>query len=527
MDLADYWEILVRRKFQFLLPFVAVVAIAAVLAMTLPPVFRSEATILIQRQTIPSNLVTTTVTGYVQEQIEQIRQRIITSDSLEEIAQEFNLYPEELQADRQTTLRKIRQNIGVSMQDVRASSPDTTGNRTATIAFTVSYSSADPSTARAVTNEVARRFLAEQRLARGAQAAQVSEFLDAEAEALRSEIAELEAQLATFKQEEMRQLPELMSMNLSLYERTEQQIESTENRVRALQDSINAIRAEMSLTPPYQAVITEGGQRMLSASERLSMLTATYLRDSARYSAQHPDIVRLRREIRVLAEETGSGARADELMNELVNLQEQLRRTRQQYAEGHPEVQRLETAIAAVQRGFQSTLIAPEGGRSQVFQTPPDNPRYVALKTQLDASESNLVIEQQRLGSLREKLVELEQRLYQTPVVDRDFRSLSRGYEDAQRKFSDLNQKLLEARIAETLEAGQGAEQWTLISAAFLPTLPDSPNRIGIALLGVLLGFGAGLGLVVVTEYTDRTIRGPRLITATFGAPPLAVIPRM
>src|SRR4030095_13129782 len=101
-----------------------------------------------------------------------------------------------------------------------------------------------------------------------------------------------------FKQEEMLQLPELMNMNLRLYEKTEQDIATSEETIRTLQEHIDAMQAELSLTPAYKDVVDDSGKRMLTGDERLSALTAEYLRASARYSAEHPDIIRLTREIR-------------------------------------------------------------------------------------------------------------------------------------------------------------------------------------------------------------------------------------
>lgn len=527
MELIDYWNILVRRKLQFAVPFVVVIALAATIAMVLPPMFRSEATILIQRQTIPEAVVASTVTGFVQEQISQIQQRITTTEGLLEIADDFSLYLDDRETDPIGVARKIRENIEVKMVDVGVSDPDQNGGpRQATIAFTVAYLAESPATAQAVAEDISRRFLEVNRESRGALAEQVSGFLDEEAESIKQEIAELEEQLAGFKQEEFRQLPELMSLNLQLFERTEQQIADTEERIRALQERIDATRAELSLTEPYQDVLSEEGTRIMSASQRLSMLTANYLQASARYSAEHPDVVRLRREIRILAEQTGDSARADELMSELVNLQEQLRQARQQYADGHPEVERLETAVAAVQRGLQTSLIAPDGGQPELA-APPDNARYVALKTQLESTEANLAAEREKLSDFQAKRQEYEARLYNTPAVERDYKLLSRGYEDALRKYSELNQKQLAARMSESLESGEAAEQWVLVSPPMEPLLPESPNRIGILLLGGLLAFAAGIGLVTVVEYMDKTVRSARAIVAAIGVPPLAVIPRM
>lgn len=526
MEFGDYWTILQRRRWNFVLPTAVVVAIALAVAFLLPPTYRSEATIIIERQSIPQDIVATTVTTYVQEQIQQIRQRIATHENLRQIAEDFQLYPDELAADPSGVVQKLRDLIEVKMVDVQAADPDRSGTRLATIAFTVAFEADNPKTAQAVTAELANRFLDYHKVAREAQAAEVSQFLSKEAESVKAELAQLEESLAGFKQEELRQLPELMGMNLQLHERTEQNIQQTEERLRDLQDRADSIRSELSLTDPYEEVVTEDGKRLLSATDRLSALTAEYLRASARYSPEHPDVMRLSREIRVLAQQTGNAARADELMTDLVRLQEELRQARQQYSDTHPEVQRLEKAVAAVQRGIQSTLIAPQGG-SQELARAPDSPRYVALQTQLKATESSIVAEKDKLANLNDKLAEYEERLYQTPVVERDFKSLSRGYDNALKKFAELKDKQMRARIAEELEGGTNAEKWVLASGAYTPMLPDSPNRIGIALLGCLFGVAAGIATVVLAEYLDTSIRSSRMIATALGTPPLAVIPQM
>ena len=265
---------------------------------------------------------------------------------------------------------------------------------------------------------------------------------------------------------------------------------------------------------------------MLSASERLSVLTADYLRACARYSPEHPDVLRLSREIRVLAQQTGAGARANELMVQLTQLQEQLRQARQKYSNDHPEVQQLEKAVASVEKGFQSALIAPDA-KGSANALPPDNPRYVALQTQIDSDQTSLVAENKQLADFEQKLNEYQSRIFKTPLVERDFKSLTRDYENALLKYNDLKNKQLEARMAQQLESGKNAEQFVVMSKAYLPSMPTSPNRIGIMLLGGLLAFGGGISGVAIGEKSDRTVRNSRAIAAIFGAPPLAIIPQM
>ena len=526
IDLGEYWGILWRRKISFLLPFLLVLGVGIAVALLLPPTYRSEARFVIERQSIPATLVESTVSTYVQEQIEQIRQRILTYDNVLQIAEAHDLYPEQRASDPSGVVRQLSQSVEVAMVDVQASDPDKTGQRVATIAFTVAFSASTPEAAQAVTNDIAERYLQVHKLAREQQAAEVTDFLDVEAEKLESEIAALEEQLAGFKQTELRQLPEMMNMNLKLYEETEADIQASEARIRSLQDEIQTAEAELSLTPPYKEVMTEDGSRLLSARDRLSSLTAQYLRDSGRYSAEHPDMVRLRREIRTLSRQSGSAARADELMGELARLQEQLRQARQQYSADHPEIRRLENAVSSVERGFQTAIVERAGGSNELL-VPPDNPRYVGLKTQIDTTRANLQVERQNLEDLRQKLERYEGRLFQTPVVERNFRALSRDYDNKLQKYTDLRNKQLQAGLAQQLEAGQSAEQFVLVSRAFRPSLPESPNRIGIILLSGLFAFGTGLGTVTVREYTDKTVKSSKAIIDVLGAPPLAVVPRL
>src|SRR5512139_2626928 len=106
LDLADYWAILRRRRLGFLISFGVVLGVSIALAFLLPPVYRSEATILIQRQSIPATVVATTVDTYVQEQIQEIRQRLASYDNLLNIAEAFDLYPKERKSDPDRAVNK-------------------------------------------------------------------------------------------------------------------------------------------------------------------------------------------------------------------------------------------------------------------------------------------------------------------------------------------------------------------------------------------------------------------------------------
>ena len=91
---------IVRRRFKVLaIASSSILTLAIITAFLLPPVYKSTATILIQQQEIPEDLVRSTVTSYASQRIEMISQQVMTRSNLMEVIQKFNLYQEELERE--------------------------------------------------------------------------------------------------------------------------------------------------------------------------------------------------------------------------------------------------------------------------------------------------------------------------------------------------------------------------------------------------------------------------------------------
>ena len=74
----DAWQIVQRRKWSLILPFLIVALTGAGMAISLPTIYRSTARILIEEQDIPQNFVATTVQSYAEERMQQINQHIMS-----------------------------------------------------------------------------------------------------------------------------------------------------------------------------------------------------------------------------------------------------------------------------------------------------------------------------------------------------------------------------------------------------------------------------------------------------------------
>ncbi len=524
MKFEDYMAILRRRKTAFIITFLILLPLAIAPAIFIPSVYKSETTILIDRQEIPTELVETTVTGFVNERIEGLTKRLLTLDNLWEIIEKHNLYRELRNSDEDPYRISsiMRENITVKNVEIEATDPILFRSGTRTIAFTISFEGSNPKDVKLVTEELATLYINENKRFRSEHAKEVSKFLESEGQRLSEEISNLETKLADFKQDQRDNLPEHMDLNIQLFEKTEGEIVVTRGQINELQDTVAALQAEIAITKTHEDVVDSTGNRVLMGDERLSLLTAEYIRLSARYSPQHPDLIKLRREIESLGGESDTSG-VTTLINKLTSLKSELSEAKRKYSNDHPEVVGIQRSIAAVEKGLQT---ASSGSRSSVTTaSAPDNPRYVSLKTQINAALGNLSTERARLVQLNEKLEQYEQRLFQTPVVERDYKLLTRDYENARSKYNEIKDKQLEARLAEELEASSKGERLSVVQPAHLPRKPERPNRKALAILGFLFALGAGVGIMAIREFTDRTIYDVNGLVSVFKAPPIATIP--
>ena len=94
----DVANILRRRVWFVVLPFVLLLSISGVVSRYLPDRYRSETLILVVPQRVPESYVKSTVTARIEDRLQSISQQILSRTRLERIIQDFNLYAE----DRET-----------------------------------------------------------------------------------------------------------------------------------------------------------------------------------------------------------------------------------------------------------------------------------------------------------------------------------------------------------------------------------------------------------------------------------------
>ena len=515
-DIQDYIVAIRKRKSAILSIFTAIVLLTTAIAFLLPAIYKSGSTILIEQQEIPQELVMSTVTSYAAERIQTIRARVMTRTNLLRIVDEFKLYEDERKFEtKEEIVERMREDVSLDVVSADVVDPRTGRPSTATIAFLLAYKGESPVKVQRVANELTTLYLDENLSSRTQKAADTSEFFKEETERLGNQIDDLENKLAIFKQKHADALPELQGVNLGVMQRKETELTSIDTSLRSLDEKRFYLSGQLAQLDP-------GNPAVPGSADRLKMLQAEYASIRAKYSSEHPDVIRLKGEIASLEIDIGTGSDASSIADELKLLNGELVQRRKKYTTEHPDVVALENKITALNSELSRVRNKPV---SNYYKEQPDNPIYITVQTQLAATDSEIrSIKRQREEVLR-KLKKIEKSLYDAPQVERDYLVLKRDYENAILRYQQTKAKQMQADVAKQLESESKGERFTLIEPATLPEKPVSPNRPAIVFLGFILALGSGLGFAIVADTISGTVRGARSVQRKLGSLPLSVIP--
>jgi uncharacterized protein involved in exopolysaccharide biosynthesis len=212
----------------------------------------------------------------------------------------------------------------------------------------------------------------------------------------------------------------------------------------------------------------------------------------------------------------------------LKQLEAELGKLKERYSEDHPDIQRLRRSIAALKASGGKDNVAPRAPDRPAGIDPNrryENPAYIALLNQIENTKREVAQLTALKDDMRAKQRTYDSRLLQIPEVEREYRDLTRDYENAQSRYREVRAKQMQAEIAQELEKNRKAERFSLGEPANLPEKPHRPNRLQILLGGFIAAFGAGLCLAWVREAFDPSIKGPLDLARIATAPILTPVP--
>ena len=517
-SIGDYINVIRRRKRVLVITAGVVMTVIILAAFLWPKTYRSQAIILIEQQDIPTDLVRTTITSYAQQRIEEIKQRIMTIGNIIGIVEEFELYTErELE---RITRTEIAENFrrAVSIRPISAEVVDPRSGRPsqAIIAFSLSFDGEVPSKVQKITNEITTLYLDENLKDRTAQTKSTSDFLTAESDLLLKQLEDLDDKVAIFKEQNKGALPEQNQFNLGVVDRTGLQIDGLTYQLKELKKRKVQLDGDLTQISPSAPTMLSNGQVVLGEADRLKAMQSQMRQYESAYHSEHPTLLRLRRELDALTGDSGLDQHED-MAEQLKQERDVLSALEGKYTADHPKILKSKRVIASLE--FRLS-----GGIQDSAEVTPDNPAYLVLRSQLNATNADIRGSVENINILTEKLERYEGYLSRAPQIEKEYQSLLRDYQNTRMKYQEIRAKKMSADLAQNLESERKGERFTLIQPPELPIDPVSPNRTAMVFLAVILGLGAGLGVVIMLEAMTAAVFGAAEVTALTGIAPLAII---
>lgn len=477
----------------------------------LPSVYLSTASIAVEGQQVPTEIVPSPSTLGVEGRLRVLSQRILSRARLHQLAEQFGLYGDlpvaKERQSGQAVATALRRDIGLQVRSDGNTQEDTT------VTLEVSYSGTDPEKVRQVTDALAMLYIDENLKERKQQAAGTAEFLRAQLKETQEKLEAQERQVADYKQRHVEELPEHLATNLGT--------------LSHLRSQADGLVAALAAAQQRRDVLTR--RLALASSRRAESLATAAGNDSAPTGDKPTDLAG-----------NGSG-----LVFELATKKGRLEQLLVRFSDKHPDVVQLRNEIASLEqkialnpaaalpRGPTNPVppMAPVMSPTQVVTAAAESARRTAELTSLQTEQSTLEAEIQRktveLASLRKEVAVYEGRVENAPKNDQELQTLTRDYTATHELYLSLLKRLDEALLAGNLERSQQGERFTLVEPALYPQEPVGPRRSLLALAAVILSMGAAGITVLLREIVTPVFHKVEDLRAFTTVEILGSIPRI
>jgi succinoglycan biosynthesis transport protein ExoP len=478
-------DLLWRRRLLGSLVFTAVVASAMCFALYLPDLFRASATLLVERP-VPEAYVRSAVSGELESRLHVIRQEILSRARLTELVEQFNLYPEMRHREPlDTVLDQMRHDIVVE-----TTGPEQVSGRKNTVSFRLSYTGANGQVVADVTNALATFYVAQNDRIRSQEAIRITEFLKSQLDVTRRQLDRHEEGMRAYTTSHPGELPQQVEVNLAALERLNTQLRlNGERQMRLLED--RARHAAEIWSGPESIPAGRPVPRALAGSDRIERMKRDLQLLEGQVSARHPDLIRLKTEIAALEREQ---------QDALVRQREEEERERA----ANPLPPSVPETASAPRR---ATSVAAFGAK---------------------AVDADAELQLQRLkedeAALRGSIATVEKRLEGVPSRQQDLSRLTRDYQANKDLYDSLLKRFDEAQLAESLEADKQGERFRVLEPAIPPSGPVAPNRLQLLVLGVLFAVAAAGVAALIAEQFDSSFHNIEDVRRFTKVPVLATI---
>ena len=482
LTLDDYLLMLRRRSKLILIPALLAPLVGFLISYAFTPKYTSQSLVLVEGQKVPEGVVQPVVTSDLAQRIATMQQQVLGRNRLQPIVEKRQgLFRGGKNID--DVLEDVRANLAIEPVVTDLSQISNTGGKKkpgqsgGVPGFYVNFTTANPHDAQDVCNDLTSAILTEFQNSREEVAVSTTDFITRQLEEAKRNLDDQDAKLAAFKRQYGGQLPGDEDNNLKVLATLNSQLDANTQTVnRAQQDKAYT---ESMLSQQLAAwKSSQGTSNPQSLETQLTTLQGQLLSLQARYTEDHPDVIKTKADIA-------------EVKKKLAEVNE------------------------AAAKGPDPNIKATVSEPAEIRQ----------LRLQVHQYDEVLAAATREQKRVSDQIHLYQSRVAISPEVEEKYKQVTRDYDTAQKFYADLLAKKSASEMATDMEKRQQGEQMHLLNAANLPDSPSFPNRPLFAAGGLGAGLVIGMGLALWMELRDKSIRNEADVIATLQMPVLVSLP--
>ncbi len=480
LTMDDYLAMLRRRMKVILTPALLAPLAGFLISYGFPAKYTSKSLVLVQAAKIPDAVVQQVFTEDLTQHIATIQQQVLSPSRLKPMVDRLGLAKPGQNADDVIANIQLNMTIEPVVTDLSGIGlgKKRPNQSSSAPAFYVNYTASTARVAQQICTDLTSMLLEEDLKSRQAATQGTTAFLTQQVADAKQSLDDMDKKLAAFKNQHMGQLPGDEDNNVKILMGLNTQLDAnTQTLNRATQDKSYTESLLAQQLAAWKA--TQSSNNPQTLRQQLSQLQTQLIDLQARYTDDHPDVIKTQADIaqvkKKLAEINDASTKGSEAGNEKESGSEP------------PEIRQLRLQIHSYE-----DLIAG-GTRDQ--------------------------------KKLQQEIAVYQGRVASSPGVEEEYKELARDYNNAQKVYQDDLAKQSTSKMATQAEQEQQGEQMGLLNPADLPDLPSFPNRLFFAGGGLGAGLAVGLGLALWLELRDNSIRTEADAEAALGLPMLVAVP--
>lgn len=304
-----------------------------------------------------------------------------------------------------------------------------------------------------------------------------TKFLNNQLDQAKAKLDEQDAKLAAFQRRNAGMLPEDSATNLNLLNGQTSQLDAATQAVnRAQQDKSFAESILSQQLSAWQA--TQSGQNPETFDQQLEALQAQLTTLQSKYTADHPDVIKVKNDIAVL---------------------------KQKIAESDQR-----KSAAAPDKNAH-----PASEPTQILQ----------LRAQIHQYDQVIKEKTAQQEAIKKQMAIYQARVAESPAVEQEYKLITRDHQTVLDSYNELLKKRDASAMVQQFDQTKQTDRFHVLDPANYPSEPSFPKMPIFAGGGLGAGLALGLGLSLLLEMHDTSMRSEHDVEVVLRLPVLAMIP--